>query len=78
MAKVKLTLSVEENIIIRAKKVSEIKQQSLSEIVSNYLLSLANQQFVENSEANSLHGIVKQKWTDDEIKEMMANDKLGL
>jgi hypothetical protein len=46
--------------------------------VSNYLLNLANQQFIENSEANSLHGIVKQKWTDDEIKEMMANDKLGL
>lgn len=38
---------------------------------------LANQQFVENFPADALHGIVKEKWTDDEIKEMMAKDKLG-
>jgi hypothetical protein len=77
MEKVKLTSSVDENIIIRAKKVSKIKHKSLLEIGPDYLLVSDNKQFIEDSKANALHGILKETWTDDEIKEMMANDKLG-
>ena len=61
MGKIKLTLSVEENIIIKAKEIAQSKNQSLSNIFERLLVDnlFQNQNKFLNSKANSLRGVAK-------------------
>ena len=45
----KLTLTIEEEIIRRAKEYAKLKNRSLSDIIENYLRSLTGEKTKENS-----------------------------
>lgn len=53
----KLTLTIEQEIIKRAKEYAKNKNQSLSDIIENYLKILTKEEKVEKS--NKLNPIVK-------------------
>ena len=59
----KLTLSVSEDVIERAKKYAAEHHQSISSLVENYLASLviedAGNYTTKNSELQSLHSLLK-------------------
>ena len=40
---VKLTLTIEETVIVKAKKYAKNKERSLSNLIENYLLALTNE-----------------------------------
>ena len=80
MGKIKLTLTVENQIIERAKKVAREKNISLSSVIEKYLINdfLKAEKVAKISLAEKLGGIAKSKFgekTDKEIKEMMLKDK---
>lgn len=53
----KLTLTIEESVIKKAKKYASGKKRSLSDIVENYLKVIANE--VEDKQNNELTPLVK-------------------
>ncbi len=58
----KLTLSIDESVIIVAKKYAKINGKSLSNLVENYLLSLTNSEIKEEAISNDilkLKGVIK-------------------
>ena len=85
MGKVKLTLTVEERIVVNAKLLARKNQQSLSEMIEQ-LLTTVNSDIVENTSqtipnALTLRGIAKSslsRKTDRQIREMMYKDRYGL
>jgi len=85
MAKVKLTLTIEESVVAYAKAKARRKRQSLSEMIEGFLAS--SQPAVESgryqtlSKALQLRGIAKSilsKKSDKQIRAMMYHDKQGL
>lgn len=80
MEKVKLTLSIDEQLICLAKQVAKSKKTSVSELVSSYLETFkttAKPAF----EADKLYGIAKSElsqMSDEEIKAFRMNDKYGV
>lgn len=65
----KLTLSIEESVIEKAKAYAKAKGRSLSDIIENYLKLVANQNPATKSEYNaevtSLIGSLKEPKIDD-------------
>lgn len=62
--KVKLTLTVEEDVIMKAKEVAQAKRRSISDLVENYLKQIINKEFQNKSisispEVLSLKGSIK-------------------
>lgn len=59
----KLTLTIEESVIVKAKNYARSKNRSLSNLIENYLKALDNEDVVKESEAativNSLKGSFK-------------------
>lgn len=83
MGKIKLTLSVEENIIIKAKQIAQVKKQSLSNIFEKLLVDnlIGNQSVTSNNRSSRLRGIAKSEIsnkTEKEIRDMMINEKYGI
>jgi hypothetical protein len=83
MGKVKLTLTVEDQVIFKAKHLAMTKKQSLSNIIEQFLLKdfLGKENDQAISIAKSLRGIGKSELSsksDKEIKEMMVRDKYGI
>lgn len=80
MGKIKLTLSVEEKVVLMAKSIAKERAVSLSEMIESFLSSL-QKDTLKNSEAETLKGIAKSKlsnMTDQEIKAEMLKDKFGI
>lgn len=50
----KLTLSIDESVIIVAKKYAKINGKSLSNLVENYLLTLATSEIKEEAISNDI------------------------
>ena len=83
MSKVKLTLTVEEALIINAKIVAKNSRKSLSEMIENYLMTFkpSDKEITKSSSALQLRGIAKSslsKKSDKEIREAMYQDKYGI
>lgn len=83
MGKAKLTLTVENQIITRAKKVANEKKISLSNVIEQFLLNefLKTERSPQISLAEKLSGIAKSEFgnkTDKEIRSMMLKDKHGI
>ena len=59
----KLTLTIEQSIIEKAKKYARERERSLSDLIENYLKALTNEQVVEEEELSptvkSLRGSFK-------------------
>ena len=74
---VKLTLSIDEKVIARAKAFAKNSGRSLSEIVETYLNKITSQQMdQEDSELNKIFGIISLPEDFDEkkaIKEIRIN-----
>ena len=74
---VKLTLSIDEKVIARAKAYAKNSGRSLSEIVETYLNKITSQQMdQEDSELNKIFGIISLPEDFDEkkaIKEIRIN-----
>ena len=70
----KLTLSIEETIIEKAKKYAKIKERSLSNLIENYLKALTNEEFEKENDSpsivNSLKGSFKMPIDFDYKKEL--------
>ncbi|GAB3639831.1 DUF6364 family protein [Spirosoma arcticum] len=85
MSKVKLTLTVEERVVMDAKRLARKKQQSLSAMIEQ-LLTTANVDSAGNEaetvpNALALRGIAKgslSRKTDKQIRDMMHKDRYGL
>lgn len=83
MGKVKLTLTVENQVILRAKKVANEKKLSLSKIIEQFLLNdfLKTDNKTPISLAEKLNGIAKSNFgnkSDKEIKAMLLKEKHGI
>ena len=84
MGKIKLTLSIDDALIMQAKAFAKSKNQSLSKTIEDYISSFTSVKVnVDeiNSEAEKLRGVAKSilsSKTDKEIKEMMYLDKHGV
>lgn len=83
MGKAKLTLTVENQIITRAKMVANEKKISLSNVIEQFLLNefLKTERSPQISLAEKLSGIAKSEFgnkTDKEIRSMMLKDKHGI
>jgi Family of unknown function (DUF6364) len=83
MGKVKLTLTIEEALILQAKGIAKQNSKSLSKTIEEYLTSLCvtSNSIQKKSETLTLRGIAKsglQQKTDKEIKAMMYKDKFGI
>ena len=50
----KLTLTIQQDIIVRAKKYAKDKNRSLSDIIENYLKHLTNRDSITESELNPM------------------------
>lgn len=79
MPKVKLTLTIDDRLLERVKKVSKTRGKSLSGITEDFYkkISASGGQF---SLANELRGCAAgslSKKTDDEIKELYLKEKHG-
>ena len=72
----KLTLSIEETIIEKAKKYAKIKERSLSNLIENYLKALTNEEFEKENDSpsivNSLKGSFKMP-IDFDYKKQLSN-----
>ncbi len=55
----KLTLTIEENVIVKAKNYARKKNRSLSNLIENYLKAIANEDVVEESETTSIVNSLK-------------------
>lgn len=85
MGKVKLTLTVEEQVLIDAKRLARKNQQSLSAMIE-HLLTTATIDPTGNeaetvSNALALRGIAKgslSRKTDKQIRDIMHKDRYGL
>ncbi len=83
MGKVKLTLSVENQVIVMAKKIANEKKLSLSKIIEHFLLNdfLKHETKSKVSLSDKLSGIAKANYgemTDKEIKAMILKEKHGI
>lgn len=85
MGKVKLTLTVDENVVLNAKRLARNKQQSLSAMIEQLLTSAniapAGHEAGTVSNALTLRGIAKgslSRKTDKQIRDMMHRDRHGL
>lgn len=85
MGKVKLTLTVEEKVVMNAKRLAQRKHQSLSEMIEQ-LLTTANIDPAGNEaetvpNALALRGIAEgslSRKTDKQIRDMMYKDRYEL
>ena len=50
----KLTLTIEETIIVRAKSYARSKKSSLSNLIENYLKAVTKEEITEGSETTSI------------------------
>ncbi len=57
----KLTLSINEKVIEKAKEISRLKGKSLSKIVEEYLSAISNKETQKTSSVQKLSGILKKK-----------------
>ena len=55
----KLTLTIEENVIVKAKIYARKKNRSLSNLIENYLKAIVNQDVVEEIETTSIVNSLK-------------------
>ena len=55
----KLTLTIEEKVIVKAKNYARKKNRSLSNLIENYLKAIANEDVVEESETTSIVNSLK-------------------
>lgn len=80
MDKVKLTLSIDEQLINLAKQVAKSRKTSVSELVSSYLATFKSIPKL-TFEADKLYGIAKSdlsQMSDEEIKALRMKDKYGV
>lgn len=80
MEKVKLTLSIDEQLINLAKQVAKSRKTSVSELVSSYLATFKSTS-KPTFEADNLYGIAKSdlsQMSDEEIKALRMKDKYGV
>jgi hypothetical protein len=80
MEKVKLTLSIDEQLINLAKQVAKSRKTSVSELVSSYLATFKSTP-KPTFEADKLYGIAKSdlsQMSDEEIKALRMKDKYGV
>ncbi len=84
MTKVKLTLTVDEKIVMNAKRLARNKQQSLSAMIEQLLTSAdinpAGHEARTVPNALALRGIAKgslSRKTDKQIRDMMHKDRHG-
>ena len=84
MGKVKLTLTVDERIVVNAKRLAKLKHKSLSAMIEE-LLAPAGSSLPESTpaipSALNLRGIAKgglSQKTDKQIRDMMYKDRYGL
>ena len=80
MEKVKLTLSIDEQLITLAKQVAKSKKTSVSELVSSYLATFKTKPEA-TFEADKLYGIAKSRLSqlsDEEINVLRMKDKYGI
>lgn len=70
----KLTLTIEETVIEKAKIYARNKERSLSNLIENYLKALTNEDFIEENEipsiVNNLRGSFKMPKDFDYKKEL--------
>ena len=72
----KLTLTIEQSVIEKAKKYARNKERSLSDLIENYLKALTNNEIIENEETEltstikSLRGSFKMPKDFDYKKEL--------
>ncbi|MGF7216962.1 hypothetical protein GGR92_003129 [Spirosoma lacussanchae] len=84
MGKVKLTLTVDEQIVANAKRLAKQQHQSLSAMIEQLLTSAdvgIPESSPASSSAQSLRGIAKSSLsqkTDKQIRDMMYRDHFGL
>ena len=85
MGKVKLTLTVDKQVIANAKIIAQKKQQSLSDMVEQLLVSAGasttQEQATNVPVALALRGIAKgtlSNKTEKQIREMMLKDRYGI
>ena len=74
----KLTLTIEQEVIKRAKEYAKEKNRSLSDIIENYLKILTKEEQKENSKklnpiVNSLKGSFKMPKADMDYKKELRN-----
>lgn len=55
----KLTLTIEENVIVKAKIYARKKNRSLSNLIENYLKAIVNEDVVEEIETTSIVNSLK-------------------
>lgn len=55
----KLTLTIEESVIVKAKNYARKKNRSLSNLIENYLKAIVNEDVVEESETTSIVNSLK-------------------
>lgn len=55
----KLTLTIEENLIVKAKNYARKKNRSLSNLIENYLKAIVNEDVVEEIETTSIVNSLK-------------------
>jgi len=70
----KLTLTVEEEVILKAKQYAKSKGRSLSDIVENYLKLITKKEYPDSSEtpiSDSLLGAFKEPENFDYKKELL-------
>ncbi len=83
MGKVKLTLTIEEDLVAKAKAIAKQSRVSVSEMIENFfnqVQAVDNKTLVE-SQSFKLKGIAKSALslkTDKQIKIQMYKDKYGL
>jgi hypothetical protein len=71
----KLTLTMDEGVIVKAKRFAQGQNRSLSSLIENYLRSLVNEKERERQPSNtpltdSLVGVLKGVEIDDDKKEI--------
>ncbi len=78
MGKIKLTLSIEEAVIIQAKNFAKQQRASLSEVIQDFLKEFSKEQEKPLSKAQQMRGMAKSDLsdkTDAQIKEMMYKER---
>jgi hypothetical protein len=79
--KAKLTLSIDEDVLAKARRKAKINKRSLSEIVEDYLKINSRSEKEDTPITDSLTGILKGKIPNKpykELRKMMYKDKYGV
>lgn len=74
----KLTLTIDQNVVIKAKKYAKVKHRSVSKIVEEYLKNISDSENIRNNgldiEAtltNSITGMFSEEYGDESYKDIL-------